>query len=366
MRATHKTPRLRSIYYYHSHCNLDCRHCWIGPALATTKNKSIKHLSVEDFEYLIEGALPLGLEHIKFTGGEPFCDVGILDKVAVAKSHDIRTTFESNATLISKGFANKLKASGASFIAVSLDGAGPQSHDSQRGSPGAFLKAWNGLQALVDAGFYPQVIFTPTRATFDQLEPLVRKLSSLPLASLKVNVLSDMGRGGELHLGGEAPSVEDYLFLQSRLNAKQINKLNFPIILDLPPAFQSMNEITKRPNGWCGIKGILGVLSDGRFSLCGAGYISDDLVFGSLQDNDLAEIWNNNKTLGHIRDELPQSLEGICSECVMKWLCLGKCRAEAYVSSNSLYSPCSFCETAARQGFFPSTRRHQSRAPPLS
>ena len=68
---------LHSIYFYPTEsCNLRCIHCWIHPVHAADKtaydSQNRKNITVETKERVVQDALPLGLGHIKFTGGEPF------------------------------------------------------------------------------------------------------------------------------------------------------------------------------------------------------------------------------------------------------------------------------------------------------
>ena len=348
---------LQSLYYYQTTCNQQCRHCWLGPGLTRPEKAGNAALSLESFEDMLEQGMALGLKHIKFTGGEPFCDSGFMQKIVAARARNLRVTIETNATLVNKALARDLKRLGVGFIALSLDGADPESHDAQRGGKGAYRDALAGLQALIEAQFHPQVIYTPTASLLTQTEEIITLLNRFPISSLKINIISMIGKGGTLHRSGKVPSIQDYLVLNKRIASRQLVCKEYPLLFDIPPAFQSMGRILRRTPGRCGIKNILGVLSDGRISICGVGLVKAELILGRLDKDRLEEIWRNHITITTLRDGLPHQLKGICSDCAMKRLCLGKCRAEAYVAEEDLMAPGSFCTEADRLELFPVTRR---------
>ena len=107
----------------------------------------------------------------------------------------------------------------------------------------------------------------------------------------------------------------------------------------------------------CGILRVLGVLSDGSYSLCGIGETVPELVFGHASRDALEEVWHNNSMLGELREGLPRRLKGICGECVMKGICEGHCLAQNYRLSRDFWSPFWFCEEADKEGLFPAARR---------
>jgi SynChlorMet cassette radical SAM/SPASM protein ScmF len=108
--------------------------------------------------------------------------------------------------------------------------------------------------------------------------------------------------------------------------------------------------------GLCGIFSIIGVLGSGKYSICGIGETTPELIFGHAATDKLKEIWENNAMLKAIREGLPSKLEGICSRCLMKNRCLGNCIAQNYYSNKNLFAPYWYCEQAEKMGLFPKSR----------
>ena len=64
--------------------------------------------------------------------------------------------------------------------------------------------------------------------------------------------------------------------------------------LRLFAAFRPLSKIFTGPAGRCGIFGIIGVLGDGKYALCGIGETVPELVFGHPETDKLVDVWNDN------------------------------------------------------------------------
>jgi sulfatase maturation enzyme AslB (radical SAM superfamily) len=95
------TPPLNRLYLYLTDgCNLACRHCWISPAHDPGGQRST-FLEPALIEQAIGEALPLGLESVKLTGGEPLLHPQFADIVGLVGQHGLGLSLETNGTLLS-------------------------------------------------------------------------------------------------------------------------------------------------------------------------------------------------------------------------------------------------------------------------
>jgi len=124
----------------------------------------------------------------------------------------------------------------------------------------------------------------------------------------------------------------------------------------VPLAFRSLTRILNGGGSACGIKGILGLLADGSYALCGIGVNIPEMVFGRAGTGQLDDIWRNHAVLTRIRHDLPDHLTGICGRCLMKAQCLGSCVAQNYHDTGELTADFWFCRAAADEGLFPNSR----------
>ncbi len=350
---------LRQIYFYLTEgCNLRCRHCWIAPKYQGGGD-TYPYLSLKLFRSIIQQARPLGLSTVKLTGGEPLVHPRIHGILREVRANDLKLSMETNGLLCSKDLAREMAACKNPFVAVSLDASDAETHEWLRGVPGCFEEAKAGIRNLANAGLNPQIIMTMTRRNKDQLEELVRLAESLGAGSVKFNVLQPTSRGKQMHQSGEALGVAEIVelgqWVENTLSASTHLTLHFDHAL----AFRALGRIFSGNGsgcGVCGILGILGVLADGSYALCGIGETVPELVFGHAAHNSLADVWNNDRVLRELREGLPARLEGVCSECVIKGLCLGGCIAQNYYGGRDLWAPFWFCQEARHLGIFPKTR----------
>jgi len=108
--------------------------------------------------------------------------------------------------------------------------------------------------------------------------------------------------------------------------------------------------------GVCGIHGILGVLAEGSYSLCGIGETVPDLVFGDASIDRLEDIWRDCSILNELRKDFTSKIDGICGECLMNNVCKAGCVAQNYYTNKSLWASYWYCEEAYKAGLFPETR----------
>jgi SynChlorMet cassette radical SAM/SPASM protein ScmF len=206
----------------------------------------------------------------------------------------------------------------------------------------------------------PQIIMTVMRKNVGQMEEMIKMAESVGAGSVKFNLVQPISRGENMHRAGEALSIEELIELGRKVETTLVPEARFPIYFDHPPAFMPLSRMFgSRGRGCnrCGIVGILGVLADGSYALCGIGETEPDLVFGNAQVDRLEDVWTGSSVLRDVREGMPHRLTGICRDCLMKSMCLGTCVAQNYHRSKSLWAPYWYCEEAGEMGLFPETRK---------
>jgi len=359
---TQSTPEnypLDQLYFYLSEgCNLRCRHCWIAPKFQA--NDPGKTLPVELFRHIVSQAKIIGLTGVKLTGGEPLLHPEIEIILQYIQEEGLDLTVETNGVLCTAKLARQMAACRNPSVSVSLDGATPETHEFVRNVNGSFADAVSGIRNLVEAGIQPQIIMSVMRCNRDQMEPVIHLAESLGAGSVKFNIIQPSARGAQLHEQGETLSIGELIELGAWVEKTVAPAATVPVYYDHPDAFRPMSRMYGKDGDGrasCGIFGILGVLADGAYALCGIGASRSELVFGHAERDALATVWTNTPILQQIRVGLPERLQGICQECLLKTGCLGSCLAQNFYRSDSLWAPYWYCEQAASAGLFPETRR---------
>jgi SynChlorMet cassette radical SAM/SPASM protein ScmF len=159
---------LNQIYFYlTAGCNLRCRHCWIAPHYQP-QGQSAGALALRQLKSVIRQAKPLGLSGVKLTGGEPLLHPDISAILCYIKDEGLWLSMETNGVLCTSELACTVASISGAFVAVSLDGAKPATHDWVRGVPGAFAGAVQGIRFMVEAGLRPQIIMSLLECNHDQ------------------------------------------------------------------------------------------------------------------------------------------------------------------------------------------------------
>ena len=350
---------LNCIYFYLTEgCNLRCRHCWIEPKYQT-KNHSYASLDLDLFRSILKQAKPLGLSSVKLTGGEPLLHPQIHEIFDSILTQNLRLTVETNGVLCTPEMAQKMARHKNSFVSVSLDGTKAETHEWMRGVEGCFEEALQGIRNLVKAGFRPQIIMSIMRHNKDQIEALVHLAESLGAGSVKFNIVQPTARGEKMHEAGETLSIEELIEIGEWVENTLSSSTSLRIYHSHPLAFRPLGKMFGNNGdgcGVCGILGILGVLANGSYALCGIGETVPELVFGHAATDRLEDVWNNTKLLEELREGLPDRLEGICGECLMKARCLGECVAQNYYRSKNIWAGYWYCEESRKRGLFPESR----------
>lgn len=352
-------PSLTTLYLYvSSACNLACRHCYIMPQFLGADSRSMPEGTFIKLEYvqkIIEQGKPLGLQTIKLTGGEPTIHPQFRDLVTLIHEAGIGSFMETNGMLIDVPLAHHLKANGIWFVSCSLDGANRQTHDYIRGVEGAFDRALTGIRALVEAEYRPQVIATIHKLNVGEWRDIVALAQNLGCSSVKFNTVQKVGRGVSFaeKYGLSVPAILDFYHELESLNQDS----GIKILADMPIAFHKLGAIVNQRCGRCAVLNLLGLLASGELSLCGVGVVTDSLIFGHIEHDNLADVWHNNPTLQLLRQQVPAELEGICAECIHAEGCLGHCIANTQFKTGKLNAANEFCQVADDLGLFPVSRK---------
>lgn len=350
-------PPLTMLYVYLvDGCNLACRHCWISPRFLSAKTASKgRYLELAHVRRVIKDALPLGLGTVKLTGGEPTLHPQFHEVVREIDDAGLKTVIETNGLLVDDDLAVFFRDHNVSFVSISLDGATASTHEAMRLVEGSFASSIDGIKALANVGYNPQVICTLHQGNIGEAEVLIELAEELGCGSVKFNTLQKMGRG-EKFANDNGLTIAETLDFYDHITRNVMPQRHIRVFVDIPPAFYTLGEVINNKSS-CAVKNILGVLASGEYSLCGVGYAIPDLVYGHIEQDNIQDVWRNHPQIVRLREQIPLQLRGICQECVHRDTCLGKCIANNYHTTQSLNAAFTFCAQADQQGLFPPSRR---------
>lgn len=133
-------------------CNYACFYC--DPMREGAKDP-LGTVSVEDVDVILTAAVALGIESVRFTGGEPLLRRELPEMIELAKrKHGVEdVALTTNASLLARRLPDLLEA-GLDRINVSLDAADADAFRDATGG-GTIQQVWDGIQAAEEAGLTP-------------------------------------------------------------------------------------------------------------------------------------------------------------------------------------------------------------------
>lgn len=133
-------------------CNYACFYC--DPMREGAKDP-VGTVSVEDVDVILAAAVQLGIESVRFTGGEPLLRRELPEMIALAKrKHGVPdVALTTNASVLARRLPDLLDA-GLDRINVSLDAAEAEAFREATGG-GTIEQVWRGIEAAEAAGLTP-------------------------------------------------------------------------------------------------------------------------------------------------------------------------------------------------------------------
>lgn len=119
-------------------------------------------LSFEEIDHLVCSLLPLGVEKIRLTGGEPLVRREFVKLVEKLARHDVELALTTNGVLLEK-FADPLAEAGLGRVTVSLDALDDETFQMMTDSDVSVSQILAGIEAAKAAGLGPVKVNTVVR-----------------------------------------------------------------------------------------------------------------------------------------------------------------------------------------------------------
>jgi AdoMet-dependent heme synthase len=362
-------PSLRLVFWETTKaCNLTCQHCRavpqrrLGPTELTTSG------AFDLIDEIAKVARPVFV----LSGGEPLFRPDLFDIAAYGVETGFRMALATNGTLVDERVAAKIADSGVARVAISLDGAVPDTHDRFRGQPGAHALAVRGLRNLRAEGVSVQINSTIARHNVTELPAILDLALEIGADALHLFMLVPVGCGLELAPTAMLPADEyervlRWLDEQSkdcpidlkatcaphyyRIRAQRIEEERSrgdltstfiaagtrakaaPRMLGGGAHGQHLSAMTR---GCLAGTSVCFVSNEGMVYPCGYLPVSA----GDIRVTPFKDIWAESPVFQQLRN--PQAYGGKCGECRFEAIC-GGCRARAYAATGSFLAEEPFC-----------------------
>jgi AdoMet-dependent heme synthase len=315
-------------------CNLKCIYCY------NYSNEFLKEeLSNDNFRIVVDKVITqLNPVFVSFSGGEPFTRKELLfESIDKIKKNNIGVHINTNALLITREDAEKLKELKVDKININIESNNPKSHDTLRGLKGAYELLQEKLEILKET-VGPEKIslaVVVTKKNIDDLFTLAQKVKKEGFM--------------ELHLLDMIPTDKnDTEYLPSKEDWKKFYA-NFKDILDLGinikpnHALLFMEHFKKKTVLPFCMAGRLKMVICANGNVVPCNYFKDkEFLCGNALQENLLEIWQDSEVMVKFR----YSMDGYesCAGCDFVEKCAGGCKALAKGFGHDPFFPDPYCK----------------------
>jgi len=243
-------------------------------------------------------------------------------------------------------FADRLR------ISFSVDGFTAETHDAIRGS-GSFERTMNTIRLASGRGLNVRVITVLNQSNLSEIPDMATYFAKdLGVGFRLIPNIMQYGRGVYACNSIGVPYAEARKLLEEFFFDFLREQNDDRHSIELNPALVPIDLRFHHVCPW-GIN-MIGIGPAGIASLCHVSNWDSRFVFGDLTKTSLSEIWTKSPLLEKYRSQDPDSLHGVCGNCLARDVCRGGCRLHAVSRyGNDDLAPDPQCQTVYDLGLFP-------------
>jgi radical SAM protein with 4Fe4S-binding SPASM domain len=310
-------------------CNMRCRHC--GSTAGAARRAELSTRQALD---LCGQIARLGVARTVLTGGETLLRPDWERIVATLLDKGQVVALLTNGWTLGPRLVKALHRldNGRFHLAVSIDGT-PAVHDDIRGLKGSFQRAFDGAQAVRDAGTPVAVITTVSHANLDTLPALSELLlGKLHPYAWQIQTTTPFGRAATQ----EDLNLTLVEYVQTAAFVARMRRLTRKTRTEVQPGdclgyLSSLEPAMRDGDGWQGCQAglkLCGIQSNGNVKGC-LSIIDDDFIEGNVLDKGLERLWSHPGAFAFTRRFKLRDLGGQCRGCEAGKLCRGGCSASS-------------------------------------
>lgn len=341
-------------------CDLVCRHCRASAQPEPHRNE----LTTQEGENLLEQASEMGTPIFILSGGDPLKRADLYHLIRHGADLGLRmATIPAATDRLTEDVVKRLKESGLSQMALSLDFPTAEKHDSFRGVPGAYAKTMQAIEWAHRHEMPLQINTTLCKESAEHLDEMVPLVKSLGIVFWEVFFLVPMGRGETLGglTAGQCENIFAKLYdvqksskflvkvteaphYRRYVAQREAEEAGLPRRRFEGHALPDQLLRTEGPGHTIGLA-TQGVNSGNGFlfiSHTGEVFPSGFLPIpaGHLRTQDLASIYRGSPILRQLR--APDEFKGICGVCEYRTICGGS-RSRAYAMTGDYLATDPWC-----------------------
>lgn len=333
-------------------CRLNCVHCPVG----AQQKRSPLELSTYEAYKTIDQIVALRPDEFILTGGDLLERGDLFQLIDYARRRGLKPTVTVTVTSgLTGAVVGKIKHNGADRIAIALDGAVPERHDTARGVSGQFGLTLLALRWARTAEIGIEVNTLLTRSNVGDLPRMAELLGDIGIQRWNIYVLVPVGHSKQIEMltPDELEDAFGVIFELSRKTPFAIRTFEAPqyrrFVLErtarakqesLDRYFDSHEEqmVVHESNV------LRAATGDDFVFISHAGEVSAGpllpLTAGNVRYQPLGIVYRNSELFVAIRDK--SNLKGKCLRCEFRNICGGS-RARSFAMTGDLFAADPLC-----------------------
>lgn len=316
-------------------CNHNCIHCYNYWRTVEPTQKLVKEYK-SLYGKIVSELINSKVYAVVITGGEPLT---VIDKIAeyiqILSDNGIWVTMNSNLSLLTPRKARILKECGVKSILVSLPSGNLKTNDRITNVNGSLKRIVRGIKLAKEFGFPIYVNMVVSKLNKDQINETAQLVASLGLKNFAATRASDPS--GSKEFSDQLLTKEE--FWQMQLDLEEAGK-EFNLIinsLEANPVCSYGDIVPSQGYKFCAAgKSTCTVSFEGNIRPCNRSTIE----YGNIIDG-LSKSWLAMKDW---RTDVWIPIE--CSECKIKFRCMGGCKADAVNTYGDPKKPDPLCDVS--------------------
>ena len=307
-------------------CNLNCRYCY------ASRFRGLTELNTSECLRIIDEAGELEVDHISFTGGEPFLRKDIFDLFAEARNLGIYVTVVTNGSIMDEDKARRLSRLGV-FVYLSVDGV-RESHEEVRGE-GSWRFVEKAVNLFKKFGVEFATVTALNKRNYVEVEKLLRFSVDSGASYHCFIPVMPFGRAGWQNVLDKKQVLEFFRILEDSLG-----RVDATVDLwCMPFAERFIGSPSNVYVNVCRGMGAIDISVNGDILLCDV----LDVVLDNVKGKSLKEVWVKCENHELVKNILNPKLDEPCNLCPVKSKCLGGCYARSYAKYGDFNKPDPLC-----------------------
>lgn len=300
-------------------CPLSCPYC-SNPLELTARAREMDTAAWAD---VFAQAAALGVLQLHLSGGEPASRRDLVDLVAAARAAGLYTNLITSGIGLTEARLRALDEAGLDHVQLSLQGTDAAMADRIGGYRGGFERKMQVARWIAAIGFPLTLNAVMHRQNLHQLPRAIEM--AVEMGARRIEVATVQFHGWAMMNRAALMPTREQAAETARIVAGARARLKGRLVIDYVPA-DYHGDYPKRCMGGWGSTG-LNVAPDGRVLPCHAAETIPGLVFDTVRDRPLAEIWYQGQAFNAYRGTA--WMQEPCTSCERKLKDFGGCRCQA-------------------------------------